>query len=150
MITQCFQRKKKSEKCGIWLARARKLSYHHAITKLLPCKIHAFTTQYQCFSGGFPCFSGEKSPSFFLLFCNALTVRALQNERESRIYGRISLRGFHLLINWRFAHRKKISINKNRKIYVTFRLSGLSQIVENDWYLTVGKGVSTAFVASFG
>ena len=100
MLTQCFQRKKKREKCGIWLARARYLSYHPAITKLLPCNIHAFTSQYQCFSGDFPCFSGGKRPSFFRPFCNALTVRALQNERESRIYGRISLSGFHLLINW--------------------------------------------------
>ena len=149
MLTQCFRRKKKREKCGIWLARARSLSYHHALTKLLPCNIHAFTSQYQCFSGDFPCFSGGKRPSFFRPFCNALTAKALQNERESRIYARISLSGFHLLINWWFVRYNKISIEKNRKIYVTFRLSGLAQIVENDWYLTVGKGMCSVLVASF-
>ena len=77
----------------------RNMTGARAITKLLPCNIHAFTSQYQCFSGVFSGFSGEKSPSFFRPFCNALTVKALQNERESRIYARIFLSGFHLLIN---------------------------------------------------
>ena len=70
------------------------LSYHTAITKLLPCNIHAFTSQYPCFSGVFSCVFGEKRPSIFHSFCNALTVKVLKNQRESRIYGQIFFRGF--------------------------------------------------------
>ena len=55
------------------------------------------TTQYQCFSGVFSVVSGEKTTAFFSSFCNALTVKMLQNQRELRIYGQSSLSGFYLL-----------------------------------------------------
>ena len=55
------------------------------------------TTQYQCFSGVFSVVSVEKTTAFFRSFCNALTVKTLQNQRESRIYGQIYGRGFYLL-----------------------------------------------------
>ena len=145
---------------------------------LLPLNIHAFTSQYQCFSGVFSGVSGGKRPSFFLLFCNALTVKALQNERESRIYARIFWLGFHLLINWRFARcaqneewRMKneesglryfawvfpveyFQINKSNSYSSFFILHSsfllrLSQKVENHWYLPLGESVCSAFVASF-
>ena len=48
-------------------------------------------------------------------FSNALTVKRLQNQRESRICGRNFWRGFHLLINKQIVQKNKISIDKNNE-----------------------------------
>ena len=54
--------------------------------------------------------------------------------------------------NWKISSRRTYIASplQGDKRGSLFFYSGLAQIVENDWYLTVGKGVSTAFVASFG
>ena len=66
------------------------LCFYPLITKLLPPNPYAITPD-------FPPFSAHKMPFFYAGFYNALTLRRLQNQRESRICGRNFWRGFHLL-----------------------------------------------------